>query len=610
MRTSHFPLQTLKETPSDASIESHKLMLRAGMIRKLAAGLYTWLPLGLRVLRKVENIVREEMDKSGGLEVLMPAVQPAELWQESGRWEQYGPELLRFHDRHNNDFCFGPTHEEIITDLARNELQSYRQLPVNYYQIQTKFRDEIRPRFGVMRAREFLMKDAYSFHASQECLQKTYELMYETYSNIFRRCGLDFRAVHADTGSIGGSASHEFHVLADSGEDAIAFSTEGDYAANVELAEAVAPTSARPAPSMAMTLVDTPNARTIEELVVQFDQPVEKTVKTLIVHAAEESEHALVALLVRGDHELNEVKAAKLPDVMEPLCFASDEDIREAVGAGTGSLGPLNMPLPLVVDRAVAVMSDFSAGANIDGKHYFGINWERDAALPEVADLRNVVEGDPSPDGQGEIRLARGVEDKSLTATGTMLGTPNYISPEQARSEGAIDGRSDLYSLGATLYELVAGRPPYDGENALDRIDGVRDAMQNAGIPLEQLTIVATRYSLQNGADAFDELMSRSPRPTAVICGNDVLATGAISRARERGIRVPGEISITGFDDIDLAEVIQPKLTTVHVPHRRMGETAARLLLEIINGQTDCKSVELDTEIVIRESLGPASTRL
>ncbi|MEJ2308768.1 MAG: proline--tRNA ligase [Gammaproteobacteria bacterium] len=410
MRTSQFPLQTLKETPSDASIVSHKLMLRAGMIRKLAAGLYTWLPLGLRVLRKVETIVREEMDKAGALELLMPAVQPAELWQESGRWEQYGPELLRFQDRHKNAFCFGPTHEEIITDLARNELQSYRQLPINFYQIQTKFRDEIRPRFGVMRAREFLMKDAYSFHASQECLQRTYEQMYATYSNIFRRCGLDFRPVHADTGSIGGSASHEFHVLADSGEDAIAFSTDSDYAANVELAEALPPATERAAPSIAMTLVDTPDARTIEELVSGFEQPIEKTVKTLIVHADEASQHSLVALLVRGDHELNEVKAAKLPEVMEPLCFASDDEIREAVGAGTGSLGPVEMPLPIVADRAVAVMSDFSAGANIDGKHYFGINWERDLPLPEVADLRNVQEGDPSPDGKGTLTIARGIE--------------------------------------------------------------------------------------------------------------------------------------------------------------------------------------------------------
>ncbi|MBL3599197.1 MAG: proline--tRNA ligase [gamma proteobacterium endosymbiont of Lamellibrachia anaximandri] len=411
MRTSDFPLQTVKETPADAETASHKLMLRAGMIRKLAAGLYTWLPLGLRVLRRVEHIVRDEMDRAGALEVLMPTVQPAELWQESGRWEKYGPELLRFRDRHNREFCFGPTHEEIITDLARNELRSYKQLPINFYQIQTKFRDEIRPRFGIMRAREFLMKDAYSFHQNQESLQGTYDRMYETYTRIFSRCGLNFRPVAADTGSIGGSASHEFHVLAESGEDAIAFSTESDYAANIELAEAVAPAGGRPAPGREMELVDTPNAKTIQELVEQFNQPVEQTLKTLIVQADEESENDLVALLVRGDHELNEIKAEKLPQVAIPLTFADEEQIRAAVGAGTGSLGPVNLNIPLFVDRAVAQMADFSAGANQDGKHQFGINWGRDLPEPEtIADLRNVVEGDPSPDGSGTLTIARGIE--------------------------------------------------------------------------------------------------------------------------------------------------------------------------------------------------------
>ena len=411
MRTSQFPLHTVKETPADAEIASHKLMLRAGLIRKLAAGLYTWLPLGLRVLRKVENIVREEMNRSGGLEVLMPTVQPAELWQESGRWEQYGTELLRLHDRHQREFCYGPTHEEIITDLARNELRSYKQLPVNFYQIQTKFRDEVRPRFGVMRAREFLMKDAYSFHQSQESLQQTYDLMHETYSRIFSRCGLDFRPVAADTGSIGGSGSHEFHVLADSGEDAIAFSTESDYAANVELAEAVAPAGERPAPGVEMTLVDTPDARTIQELVEQFDQPIEKTVKTLVVKAAEEEEAELIALLVRGDHDLNEIKADKLPQVASPLEFAEEAEIRAAIGAGPGSLGPVDLPIPCIVDRTVAKMADFSAGANQDGKHHFGINWGRDLPEPtDIADLRNVLEGDPSPDGKGTLTIARGIE--------------------------------------------------------------------------------------------------------------------------------------------------------------------------------------------------------
>ncbi|MEW8002514.1 MAG: proline--tRNA ligase [Candidatus Thiodiazotropha sp.] len=411
MRTSQFPLHTVKETPADAEIASHKLMLRAGLIRKLAAGLYTWLPLGLRVLRKVETIVREEMDRAGALELLMPTIQPAELWQESGRWEQYGAELLRLHDRHQREFCYGPTHEEIITDLARNELRSYKQLPVNYYQIQTKFRDEVRPRFGVMRAREFLMKDAYSFHLDQASLQRTYDVMHETYSRIFSRCGLDFRPVAADTGSIGGSGSHEFHVLAASGEDAIAFSTGSDYAANVELAEAVAPAGERPAPAAEMTLVDTPDAKTIQELVAQFDQPIERTVKTLVVKASDEMDAELVALLVRGDQELNEIKADKLPQVASPLTFAEEAEIRAAIGAGPGSLGPVALPIPCIVDRSVAKLADFSAGANRDGKHYFGINWGRDLPEPaEVADLRNVLEGDPSPDGQGSLTIARGIE--------------------------------------------------------------------------------------------------------------------------------------------------------------------------------------------------------
>jgi prolyl-tRNA synthetase len=411
MRTSQFPLHTVKETPADAETASHQLMLRAGLIRKLAAGLYTWLPLGLRVLRKVEAIVREEMNRAGALEVLMPTVQPAELWQESGRWEQYGAELLRLHDRHNREFCYGPTHEEIITDLARNELRSYKQLPVNFYQIQTKFRDEVRPRFGVMRAREFLMKDAYSFHLDQDSLQQTYEVMHAAYSRIFSRCGLDFRPVAADTGSIGGSGSHEFHVLADSGEDAIAFSTASDYAANVELAEAIAPAGERPAPSLEMSLTDTPDAKTIQELVEQFDQPIEKTVKTLVVKAAEEMDYDLLALLVRGDHELNEIKADHLPQVASPLQFAEEAEIRATIGAGPGSLGPVDLAIPCIVDRSVAKMADFSAGANQDGKHYFGINWGRDLPEPtEIADLRNVREGDPSPDGKGTLTIARGIE--------------------------------------------------------------------------------------------------------------------------------------------------------------------------------------------------------
>ena len=417
MRTSQYLLATQKETPSDAVVISHQLMLRAGMIRKLASGLYTWLPMGLRVMRKVEAVVREEMNAAGALEVLMPAIQPAELWQESGRWEQYGPELLRLKDRHGREFCVGPTHEEVITDLARNELSSYKQLPLNMYQIQTKFRDEIRPRFGLMRGREFIMKDAYSFHADQASLQQTYDRMHQAYCNVFTRLGLDFRPVQADTGSIGGSWSHEFHVLAESGEDDVIFSDSSDYAANIEKAEAIPRETVRPAPTEELRLVDTPDAKTIAALVENYGVPIERTVKTLIVHAAEEGK--LIALIVRGDHELNEIKAANLPQVASPLVMASDAELRDAIGAGAGSLGPLNLPLPCIIDRSVAFMSDFGIGANIDDKHYFGVNWERDLPVPEIADLRNVVEGDPSPDGKGTLMIKRGIEVGHIFQLGT-----------------------------------------------------------------------------------------------------------------------------------------------------------------------------------------------
>ncbi|AVQ88281.1 proline--tRNA ligase [Plesiomonas shigelloides] len=442
MRTSNYLLSTLKETPSDAEVISHQLMLRAGMIRKLASGLYTWLPTGLRVLKKVENIVRDEMNKAGAIEVSMPVVQPADLWVETGRWEQYGPELLRIADRNERPFVLGPTHEEVITDLIRNEVFSYKQLPLNLFQIQTKFRDEIRPRFGVMRAREFLMKDAYSFHTSQESLQVTYDKMHAAYSAIFSRMDLDFRPVLADTGSIGGSSSHEFHVLAKSGEDDIAFSDASDYAANVEMAEAVMPAGERAAPSEEMRVVDTPNAKTISELTEQFNLPVEKTVKTLVVRAAEDSGHKLVALLVRGDHELNEIKAQKLPLVADPLEMADEAEIRAAIGAGPGSLGPVNLPLPIIADRAVIMLSDFAAGANQDGKHLFGINWERDLPLADVADIRNVVEGDPSPDGHGTLQIKRGIEVGHIFQLGT-----KYSEAMKACVQGE-DGRNQTMLMG------------------------------------------------------------------------------------------------------------------------------------------------------------------
>jgi len=442
MRTTQYLLATQKETPSDAEVISHQLMLRAGMIRKLASGLYTWLPTGLRVLKKVENIVREEMNNAGAIEISMPVVQPADLWQESGRWEQYGPELLRISDRSDRPFVLGPTHEEVITDLIRNELSSYKQLPLNLFQIQTKFRDEVRPRFGVMRSREFIMKDAYSFHTSQASLQETYEAMYRAYSQIFSRMGLDFRAVQADTGSIGGSASHEFQVLANSGEDDVIFSTDSDYAANIELAEAVAPAGERAQPAQDMTEIDTPDAKTIAALVEQFALPITQTVKTLLVKAAEESGHTLVALLVRGDHELNEVKAEKLDLVAAPLTFATEEEIRAAVGAGPGSLGPVGLELPIVIDRSVEKMSDFAAGANRDGKHLIGVNWERDLPLPQVADIRNVVEGDASPDGKGTLQIKRGIEVGHIFQLGT-----KYSDAMKASVQGE-EGRNQTLTMG------------------------------------------------------------------------------------------------------------------------------------------------------------------
>ncbi|MGG4608867.1 proline--tRNA ligase [Providencia sp. Me31A] len=461
MRTSKYLLSTLKETPADAEVISHQLMLRAGMIRKLASGLYDWLPTGVRVLRKVETIVREEMENAGAIEVSLPVVQPADLWQESGRWEQYGPELLRFVDRGERPFVLGPTHEEVITDLVRNEITSYKQLPLNLFQIQTKFRDEVRPRFGVMRSREFIMKDAYSFHINQESLQETYDAMYEAYSKIFTRIGFDFRAVQADTGSIGGSASHEFQVLAKSGEDDVVFSTESDFAANIEFAEAVAPSTPRGSATEEMRLVDTPNAKTIAELVEQFNLPIEKTVKTLIVHAKKDSGHTLVALLIRGDHELNEIKAEKHPLVASPLEFASEEEIRKAVNAGPGSLGPVNMPLPIIIDRSVAVMSDFGAGANIDGKHYFGINWERDLPTPETFDLRNVVNGDPSPDGKGILQIKRGIEVGHIFQLGTKYSEAMKASVQNEEGHNQIVTMG-CYGIGVTRIVAAAIEQSHD----------------------------------------------------------------------------------------------------------------------------------------------------
>ncbi|RLA09594.1 MAG: proline--tRNA ligase [Gammaproteobacteria bacterium] len=407
MRTSQFLLSTLKETPADAEIVSHQLMLRAGMISKLAAGIYTWMPLGLRVLRKVEKIVREEMDAAGAQEVLMPAIQPAELWEESGRWAKFGPELLRLTDRHDRTFCFGPTHEEVITDMVRRNLRSYRQLPANFYQIQMKFRDETRPRFGVMRAREFLMKDAYSFHLDADSLADTYERMRQAYCAIFDRTGLTYRMVEADTGSIGGRASHEFHVLADSGEDAIAFSNDSDYAANVEMATSLISDAQLDAPEQEIQRVATPGKRAIGEVAEFLGLPLDKVLKTLLVKGAESP---VVALLLRGDHELNEIKADKLPELASPFEMATEEEVRVAAGCTPGSVGPVELTVPILADHAALQMADFVCGANSDDEHLTGVNWQRDLPLATGVDLRKVVAGDASPDGKGILNIARGIE--------------------------------------------------------------------------------------------------------------------------------------------------------------------------------------------------------
>ncbi|TNC91556.1 MAG: proline--tRNA ligase, partial [Thalassolituus sp.] len=425
MRATEFLIATEKETPADAVVISHKLMLRSGMIRKLAAGLYTWMPLGLRTLRKVEKIVREEMDRAGAQEVLMPTVQPAELWEETGRWYQYGGELLRLKDRHNRDFCYGPTAEEVITDLARNNISSYKQLPMNLYQIQTKFRDETRPRFGVMRAREFVMKDAYSFHASEESLQDTYDRMHAAYCAIFNRLGLDFRPVLADTGSIGGASSHEFHVLADSGEDDIAFSTESDYAANVELAEALAPAGERAAPSAELQKVSTPDVSSVEDVAALLGTETSRVLKAIVVRGASEdpdaeegAEGEPVVLFLRGDHQLNEIKAEKLPGVLSPLQFASEDEVQK-IGAVAGFTGPRNLSARIYVDRSAAHMADFFCGANEKDAHFSGANWERDFEAGTVVDIRNVVAGDPSPCGKGTLDIKRGIEVGHIFQLGT-----------------------------------------------------------------------------------------------------------------------------------------------------------------------------------------------
>jgi prolyl-tRNA synthetase len=463
MRASRFLISTLKETPADAEVISHQLMLRAGLIRKLASGLYTWLPLGLRVLRKVEHIIRDEMNQAGAQEVLMPVVQPAELWEESGRWQQYGPELLRINDRHQRDFCLGPTHEEVITDLIRGEINSYKQLPATFYQVQTKFRDEIRPRFGVMRSREFIMKDAYSFHASQTCLQQTYDAMHQAYCNIFDRIGLDYRPVLADTGSIGGSGSHEFHVLASSGEDDIAFSNGSDYAANIELAEAIE-TVERPAASADLQEVATPDQHTIEEVSTFLHISPAQTVKTLIVLGTPDEdtgEQALIALVVRGDHQLNDIKAEKIAGIANPLTFASEEQVEQTIGCKVGSIGPKGLSIPTYIDRSAAALADFACGANKDGFHLTGVNWERDVAANHIVDIRNVVIGDPSPCGNGTLDIKRGIEVGHIFQLGTKYSEAMNanVLDENGKAKTMIMG---CYGIGVTRVVAAAIEQNYD----------------------------------------------------------------------------------------------------------------------------------------------------
>ncbi len=563
MRTSKFLLATVRETPAEAETASHQLMLRAGMIRKLAAGIYTWLPLGLKVLRKVEHIVRQEMNRAGAQEVLMPAVQPAELWQESSRWDQYGPELLRLKDRHQRDFCFGPTHEEVITDLIRREIKSYRQLPANFYQIQMKFRDEIRPRFGVMRAREFLMKDAYSFHANEASLMDTYQVMYATYARIFERVGLEFRAVEADTGAIGGRASHEFHVLADSGEDGIAICNQCRYAANVEMAPALPPMGKRSMPGKPMEAVATPGKHSIEDVSRFLKIDSKQTLKTLLVKGT----GGAVALVLRGDHELNEVKAAKLPQVAKPLVFLTPGEVELAAGCEAGSIGPVGLKITVIADESAARLADFVCGANVNGKHLINVNWGRD--LPEAigADLRKVIDGDPCPDSGkgncgGKLSIRRGIEVGHIFQLGTKYS--------EAMNATCLDetGKSVVmpmgcYGIGVSRVVAAAIEQNHDANGIIwpDAIAPFHVALvpigyrKSAGVreAIDRLYIDLTAAGLEVLLDDRDERpgvmfadMDLVGIPHRLVLGDKGLAKGVIEYKGRRD-KAPREIAL---DDV------------------------------------------------------------
>ncbi|MFT6248086.1 MAG: prolyl-tRNA synthetase [Cognaticolwellia sp.] len=564
MRTSQYLLSTLKETPASAEVISHQLMLRAGLVRNVASGLYTWLPTGLKVLRKVENIVREEMERAGALEVLMPMVQPADLWEESGRWEDYGPELLRLNDRHDRAFVLGPTHEEVITKLVANEINSYKQLPLNVFQIQTKFRDEIRPRFGVMRGREFLMKDAYSFHLGEECLKKTYQAMFDAYCRIFDRLGLDYRPVIADTGSIGGEASHEFHVLADSGEDDIAFSDGSDFAANVEKAEALAPKGERPAPTQAMTEVATPKARTIDDVAKLLSIDATTTVKTLLVlgTATKENDAPIVALVLRGDHQLNEVKAENLSQIASPLTFATDEQLTAAAGCNAGSIGPVGLTIDVIVDRSAAHLADFVCGANKNDIHLTGVNWDRDTTNYSVADLRNVVAGDPSPCGQGYIEIKRGIEVGHIFQLGDKYA--------QAMNCGVLTeaGKNQILTMGCYgigVSRIVAAAIEQNHDKYGIKWPAAIAPYQVAVVPMNMAksarvkeTAEALYEQLQNaGIEViFDD---RKERPGVMFADHELIGTPLLLVIGERNLdnqeievknRITGEKSMLAISDV------------------------------------------------------------
>ncbi len=554
MKTSQYLLATVRETPADVEIISHQLMIRAGMIRMLAAGIYTWLPMGLRVLRKVEGIVRDEMDKAGAQEILMSGVQPAELWQESARWEQYGPELLRIKDRHEREFCLGPTHEEIITDLVRREIRSYKQLPVNFYQIQTKFRDEIRPRFGIMRAREFLMKDAYSFHLTEESLQQTYDVMFQTYSQIFNRLGLNFRSVLADSGNIGGATSHEFHVLADSGEDEIVFSSKGDYAANIERAEAPMPEGERRKPDQAMETVETPGQHSIEEVSQFLKVDAKQCVKTLIVDG---EEGGLVALVLRGDHELNAVKAEKLEQVASPLRMADEKIIQQQLGCKVGSIGPVGLKISVIADHSAAQLADFVCGANEEGKHLTGVNWSRDVTEPVSADIRNVQQGEMAADGSGTLETARGIEVGHIFQLGTKYSAAMKATCLNEKGE-AQTLTMGCYGIGVSRVVAAAIEQNYDDQGIIwpEAIAPFQVSLVPINMHKSQRLreAVETLYEqlLENGIEVL--LDDRKERPGVMFADAELIGIPHRLTFSERGLDA-GTIEYKGRRDADNQDI-------------------------------------------------------